>query len=200
MRQHLVMLILLAHLVGALLGPADARADSGCKEHACSNDASSANAVFGDELLEWDSLDIWNWKDCSGDGSEPCASPETERCYEVASYPQLRTLFRLCERTVFEPWGSWYYQPPPNAVSPYKAGPDDFPRYGESHQYVVRACVGATCGVWAPQDTAGSQLSVEFVGGAYACFGQEQGQRCEKRCYPGAPKAFADIPDCTDPN
>jgi hypothetical protein len=33
----------------------------------------------------------------------------------------------------------------------------------------------------------------------YACFGSENGERCEKLCYPEAPKMYREIPDCSDP-
>jgi len=200
MRQLLVITILLAHCVGAAIWPADARSDSGCSSHSCSNDASSSDAIYGDELLEWQPIDTWATKPCPGDESEPCTTAADERCYEVATYPELRVLFRLCERSVFERSEAWRYEPPQSSVSPYRVGPEDFPRYGESKAYVVRGCAGADCGAWAPRDPGGSQSSVDFVGGAYACFGQEQGRRCEKRCYSGAAKAFAEIADCDDPN
>jgi hypothetical protein len=68
-----------------------------------------------------------------------------------------------------------------------------------SHQYVIRACVGATCSDWGPKTADGEQDYVEFVGVDYACFGSENGERCEKLCYPEAPKMYREIPDCSDP-
>ena len=45
----------------------------------------------------------------------------------------------------------------------------------------------------------GSQDYIEIVGDDYACFGSEDGERCERECYPGAPKMFSASPDCANP-
>jgi hypothetical protein len=187
-------------LFTALLCIADAHADEVCRRHACSNDAIEEEPVLGDERLEWTGLPQWAAKECPDSSHDPCTSDENRRCYEVASYPDGHVILRLCEQTVWvKSPGSWRYVPPRNTVSPYLAGPQDFPQMAQSHFYMVRACEGARCGPWAPRRPGGSQGYVEFVGAGYACFGVEDGKRCEKRCYASAPKMFPAIMDCEDP-
>jgi hypothetical protein len=65
--------------------------------------------------------------------------------------------------------------------------------------YVMRACTGTSFSDRAPTTSDGEQGYAEFVGVDYACFGSENGKRCENACYAGAPKMFRAIPDCSNP-
>jgi len=173
--------------------------------HECSNDSvvpgykKADDAVYGDELFEWDPLAQWSTRNCPDNGSLPCVTSDNQRCYELALFPQLDVVSRRCDSAR---WLSgrdrWVYTPPPPNVTPYAVGFDHFPRYGSLHQYVVRACEGQYCGPWGPLGTDGSERPVGLYGGLYACFASVDGQRCEESCYPGAAKRFPEIPDCSD--
>jgi len=177
-----------------------------CVHHECSNDVDQpgpqddSSVVHGDERLVWQPFLVWRRKTCGNDSRQPCSTSSNERCYEVASYPDLTTVKRLCEVTFWSPSAKkWSYRPPSTSFVPYAAGPEHFPRIGLRYRYVIRACNGTACSDWAPKTSDGEQDFAEFVGVDYACFGSENGRRCEKACYAGAPKMFREIPDCSNP-
>ena len=177
-----------------------------CVHHDCSNDVDSSgyqdnnSVVLGDERLVWKPLVAWQQKTCENDPQQPCTTGSNERCYEIASYPDLTTIKRLCEATFWSPTADrWSYEPPLTSFAPFAAGPEHFPQMGVPYRYVIRACAGPFCSDWAPKASDGELDYVEFVGVDYACFGSENGERCEKTCYAGAPKRFQEIPDCSDP-
>ena len=177
-----------------------------CVHHDCSNDVDQpgsqddSSVVHGDERLVWSAFLPWADRSCRDHWRAPCTTDANERCWEIASYPDFTTIKRLCETTRWSASARrWSYYPPPRSFLPYALGPEHFPRIGVSHRYVIRACAGATCSDWGPKTIDGEQDYVEFVGVDYACFGSENGERCEKVCYSGAPKMFREIPDCSDP-
>jgi hypothetical protein len=159
-----------------------------------------ADPILGDERVSWRRLMEWVVKDCPAGSPRPCVREETRRCYEVALYPDETIVHRLCEMD--DPNASqtiWSYFPPPTSFSPYAADAANHPQYGVRYRYIVRACEGELCSDWGPKTPDGDQDYVEILGVDYACFGSEQGARCEKRCYAGAKKMFPEIPDCSDP-
>jgi chitodextrinase len=178
-----------------------------CVRHDCSNDvdwsgADNGNpAVLGDESLVWQPFVAWERKTCGDDPQQPCTTNSNERCYEIASHPDLTTITRLCEATFWSPTAEkWRYIQPSTSFVPYAMGAEHFPQIGLPHRYVIRACAGTSCSDWAPKTSQGGQDYAEFVGMEYACFGSENRNRCEKSCYSGAPKMFPEIPDCSDPD
>jgi hypothetical protein len=173
-----------------------------CTTHECSNDfsdpaaSSTEELIYGDEALSWWTRG-WRSRTCTPDPSVPCTTAANIRCIEVALYPELKTIRRVCEITKWsDTQEGWIYSEPVNSVSPYAVNAEDFPRIGNIYGYVMRNCVGPTCGDWLPKTTSGEQDSVQFIGVEYACFGSNTAGRCEERCYPGAPKMFSEIPDC----
>jgi len=161
---------------------------------------SQSDPILGDERIAWRQLLEWTIKSCPAGSVRPCIRDETRRCYEIALYPEKTVVHRICEMekpNVFRQ--SWDYIPPGTSFSPYANDETSHPQYGVTYRYIVRACEGEHCGSWGPKTLNGDQDYVEIIGADYACFGSEQGARCEKRCYAGARKMFPEIPDCTDP-
>jgi hypothetical protein len=145
-----------------------------CDRHECSNDV---RGTYGDEVLAWSPLSPWSW------GPRP-----GKRCYEVGERGSGNICALRCEYfdgvSVHEP-ASW--------LGPYTLPRPCAPEPGQSIRYDVRACTGGVCGPW-------SEDYVEFVGVATACFDNAPVRgRCEKPCYPGAPRRFPEILACPPP-
>jgi len=173
-----------------------------CTTHECSNDyldpASSVEDTpqYGDEVIAWWTRG-WRSRECVADPWVACTTGANKRCVEVALYPELKTIRRVCETTKWsESKANWLYFEPVQSVSPYAVNAENFPRIGSLYSYVIRNCVGPNCGEWLPQTPDGQQATIQFVGAEYACFGSNSQGRCEERCYSGAPKMFSEIPDC----
>jgi hypothetical protein len=169
-------------------------------DHQCSNDFTRnhrQDPVYGDELLVWLPNPAWVSRECDPSPTVPCLTKANLRCYELALYPELSIVTRRCENTEWnEEVEGWIYVPPPPAATPYGTEPALFPQYGAIYEYVVRACEGSSCGEWSQDPETSAALTVQIIGGQYACFGSDNGTRCEEACYPGAPKRFPPIPDC----
>jgi len=192
-----VLVLAVAFLLGGM-APADELEP--CQGHECSNDfvetGSAEPAVFGDELFSWNRSG-WKRKRCSTIREVPCTTDSNRRCYEIATYPERKVVRRTCEKTRWsDELHRWAYEPPIGYFSPYAVYSEDFPRFGVDSGYIVRACVGPNCSDWSPRGPEGEQLTIDFQGGEYACFGSNENGRCEERCYPSARKMFPEIPDC----
>lgn len=173
-----------------------------CRRHDCSNDllAVAEEQVLGDELILWSALFEWTITECGTDGSVSCVNESNRRCYEIGLYPEQTVVGRVCDMEVIDVKNARFkYYPPTNSFSPYATDGTSHPRIGLTYKYVVRSCEGTICSQWGPRAADGSQDYIEIVGADYACFGSENGARCEKECYAGAPKMFSAIPDCTNP-
>jgi hypothetical protein len=193
-------LLLSALITACSLPVLQAATTQPCMEHECSNDFTrnrSQEAIYGDELLVWEPNPAWAWRECDPSPAVPCVRKANLRCYELALYPELSIVARRCESATWvEEIEGWVYLPPPTAATPYGTEPNLFPHYGAVYDYIVRACEGDSCGEWSQNTETSATISVEFIGGEYACFGSDSGKRCEAACYPGAPKRFPPIPDC----
>jgi hypothetical protein len=198
---HTLLFVFLAAAV-LLISVAPAQADLFCRRHACSNDQLDAtnDPLLGDERVQWAPLSEWDTVKCEPAADPSCGADSARRCYEIALYPGQTVVARNCDvKLIDQLTGELILQPPVATFTPYATDSENHPCIGVGYHYIVRACVGTLCSDWGPNAVDGSQDFIEIIGADYACFGEENGARCEQECYPGAPKMYAEIPDCQDP-
>jgi len=196
-------IIFLVLILGVIVtSAAPVRSEFFCRRHDCSNDTldSAEESILGDELIRWTPLSEWTVSECGADSLVACVKEANRRCYEIGLYPEETVVERVCDLEVVDTRNTRFkYIPPRPRFSPYATDESAHPRIGVTYKYMVRSCEGALCSEWGPRAIDGSQDYIEVVGSDYACFGTENGARCEKECYPGAPKMFSAIPDCAGP-